>query len=264
MKEAPELPAPAQRGGVALMYHSISPGSGTAVWPWAVSVSRFCEQLDRLAALGYTTLTLQELLARGPACGRAVAITFDDGYADNLVAANELVKRNMRASWYVVTGSVGRDPRWQDDGRPKGALLTARDLRDLQAAGMEIGSHGCSHLHLPQLDDATLATELRDSRAMLEDLLGAPVGGFAYPYGDRDPRCGEAVRAAGYRYALTTDTGWALLDADPYQVRRLTIFNHDTVGRFQRKLAFGSHDVDRRHMIGYWARRLGARLKGRR
>jgi len=232
-------------GPLMLTYHAVTPGNGSPVWPWAVSMHQFREQLDFLAAEGYATPTVRELVA-GPAQkwqGRTAVITFDDGYIDNFAACEELQKRGMRASWFIVSGSIGQLPSWPDDGRPAGRLLNANELREMQESGMEIGSHTTSHTRLTQLDDAQLMQELAYSKATLEDLLGTTVDSFAYPFGDTDARCADAVEQTGYAAACTTRTGWALRDKTPYQLRRLTVFNTDTQGSFARKLSFGSHDV---------------------
>jgi hypothetical protein len=121
---------------------------------------------------------------------------------------------------------------------------------------MEIGSHTVNHVRLTEADDARLTQELADSRATLEDLLGQTVDSFAYPYGAWDTRCAGAVQQAGYAAACTTRTGWALRDNTPYQLRRLTVFNTDTLGSFARKLYFGSHDVRWRDLAGYALRKL--------
>jgi peptidoglycan/xylan/chitin deacetylase (PgdA/CDA1 family) len=116
---------------------------------------------------------------------------------------------------------------------------------------------------MPGLSDAELARELTDSRAALEDALGEPVTGFAYPYGAWDARCAAAVKAAGYAYALTTDTGWALRDGDPYRIRRLAVFNDDTARAVKRKAELGRMDVGYRPMLRYWAQRALDRVGGR-
>jgi peptidoglycan/xylan/chitin deacetylase (PgdA/CDA1 family) len=240
------------------MYHAVVAGTGTPAWPWAVSMRRFGEQLDFLAAEGYATPTVGELVA-SPArtrSGRTAVITFDDGYADNLAACEALQRRGMRATWFVVSGSLGQSPRWPDDGRPRGRLLDAGELRDMQQGGMEIGSHTVSHVRLSEVDDARLMLELQDSQSRLEDVLGHPVTSFAYPYGDCDGRSARAVRAAGYTAACTTRTGWALRDRSPYALRRLTVFNSDTTASFARKLCFGSHDVRWRDVAAYTLRRI--------
>jgi len=240
-----------------LMYHAVTPGSGRPGWPWAVSMRQFRDQLDFLAAEGYATPTMGELVAEpNKWTGRTAVITFDDGYVDNLAACDELQKRVMRATWFVVTGSIGESPKWPADGRPEGRLLNASELREMQSRGMEIGSHTVNHVRLTELNDAQLAGELAISKVALEDLLGTSVGSFAYPYGAWDARCAEAVKQAGYAAACTTRTGWALRDNDPYRIRRLTVFNSDTLSRFARKLYFGSHEVAWRDIAAYALRRL--------
>lgn len=239
------------------MYHSVPTANGTPEWPWAVSHHRFLTQLDFLQAEGYETPTIAELAtAASPPAARTVVITFDDGYLNNLAACEALHMRGMRATWFIVSGSLGREPTWPADGRPGGRLLNAGELRDMRAAGMEIGSHTVNHARLPTLDDDALTHELRDSRSALEDALGAAVSSLAYPYGAWDARCAEAVCHAGYAAACTTRTGWALRDGNPYALRRLTVFNHDTPASLARKLSFGSHDVGWTDVARYALRRL--------
>ncbi len=239
---------------VALMYHAITDHP----WPWAISLDKFRRQLGFLHEHGYSTVTVSELEDH-PAALPYVALTFDDGYADNLAAIEALCALGMRATWFVVTGSLGRKPAWEDPGRPPVKLLSAADLREMHRAGMEIGSHTVSHRDLTTLTPAQLKRELRDSRLFLEDILGASVTSFAYPYGCWNETVESAVREAGYRRACTTRTGWALLDQNPFQIRRLTIHNRDNLGTFARKLTFGSHEVEWPHILMYGMRRLLAR-----
>jgi peptidoglycan/xylan/chitin deacetylase (PgdA/CDA1 family) len=241
-----------------LMYHSIQSDQAKPAWPWAVSMQQFREQLDFLLTERYSTPTMGELVSAPLEqwSGRTVVITFDDGYVDNLAACEELQKRGKRASWFIVSGSIGKSPHWPEDGRPGGRLLNAAELRQMHAGGMEIGSHTVNHARMPELDDASLRRELTDSKAALEDAIGAPVSSFAYPYGAWDARCADAVRKARYAAACTTRTGWAMRDGDPYRLRRLTVFNNDSLSSFARKLCVGSHDVAWTDIARYALRRL--------
>jgi peptidoglycan/xylan/chitin deacetylase (PgdA/CDA1 family) len=207
---------------------------------------QFCDQLDFLRAEGYVTPTMREVAAAATSRNwpkRTAVITFDDGYADNLAACGELEKRGMRATWFIVSGSIGREPTWASDGRPSGRLLSGPELRDMHVTGMEIGSHTVNHVRLTQSTPDELDWELVQSKSTLEDLLGTSVTSFAYPYGAWDERCARAAQTAGYQAACTTDTGWALRDRNPYRLRRLTIFNSDTTSTLARKLLFASNDV---------------------
>ncbi|MGC2048961.1 MAG: polysaccharide deacetylase family protein [Gallionella sp.] len=239
------------------MYHSVQPGKGTPDWPWAVSMKRFCDQIDFLATEGYATPTMGELIVEPERYrGRTAVITFDDGYVDNLAACEELQKRGMRATWFIVTGSIGEPPIWPADGGPGGRMLNVAELCDMQENGMEIGSHTVNHVRLTEVDDARLVQELADSKSSLEDMLGNAVTSFAYPYGAWDERCAAAVKHAAYTAACTTRTGWALRDNNPYQLRRLRVFNTDTVGSLARKQALASNDGSWQAMLAYTLSRL--------
>ncbi|MCA1978116.1 MAG: polysaccharide deacetylase family protein [Thiobacillus sp.] len=246
------------------MYHSVSAGATTPAWPWAVSMAQFKSQLDYLSDNGYLTPTMAELMAAPERfAGRKVAvITFDDGYLDNLYACDSLASRGMRASWFIVAGAIGRDPHWPDDGRPDGRMLNATELRAMRAEGMEIGSHTMNHVRLPEVSYDDAKAELIDSRHILEDALGAPISSFAYPFGAWNDTIADATREAGYAAACTTRTGWALRDNDPYRLRRLTVFNTDTLGSFVRKLAYASHAVSWYELVRYHGGMVARRFTG--
>ncbi len=257
----------AQHRPVILMYHSVQLDNQQPNWPWAVSMRRFRSQIDFLAAEGWVTTTVCDLAAKPNHWKeRTVVITFDDGFVDNLDACEELERRGMLATLFIVSGSIGRKPAWPDwpdPGRPDVCLLNGAQLRTLRDAGMEIGSHSVSHTHLTDADDHRLHTELKNSKLTLEENLEDELSSFAYPYGELDERCIAAVQQAGYDAACTTRPGWALRDNDSYSLRRLTVFNTDTVSTLARKLCFGSNDASWGQVWRYTAKRLTARIGSR-
>jgi len=240
---------------IALMYHSVSPGRLTPAWPWAVSMRAFRDQLDLLQDGGWRSVTVSELALSAGAYStdRLVAITFDDGFLDNLPAFEEITRRGMKATLYVVSGSVGSPPGWPatSEPRPTTRLLNDEELRALQRAGIEIGSHSVNHPRLTQVRNDSLQQELAVSKESLEGILGAQVSTFAYPFGDWDARCAAAVQEAGYRSACTTQSGWALHDGDPFAIRRLTISNTDSLSAFALKISLGSNDTRWSRAAGY-------------
>ena len=245
---------------IALMYHSIAPGSGTADWRYAVSMQRFRAQLDLLQSEGWRTYRLADM-AGAALPQRSVVITFDDGYQDNFAAFEELSKRGMTASWFVVSRDIGGRAAWQDADSPQLPMLSAAQLRDMQAGGMEIGAHSHTHRRLTECDDATLVSELTQSKSILENLLQCPVTSLAYPYGAHDDRVVAAAHAAGYRTACTTRTGWAQRSNDPLQIRRLSIHADDSLSSFARKLTFADNAVDWVSLMNYARRQLMAWLR---
>jgi peptidoglycan/xylan/chitin deacetylase (PgdA/CDA1 family) len=90
--------------------------------------------------------------------------------------------------------------------------------------GLDVGSHGVTHAHLPRLSDEELRGELVESKQQIEDELGRPCSDFAYPYGEHDERVRAAVRAAGY------DRGYGLIDdgSEQYALRRVDLYRRHT------------------------------------
>ncbi len=113
-------------------------------------------------------------------------------------------------------------------------------LREMHAAGCEIGSHGVHHRMLAKLPTAVLEAELRDSRAALERELGAPASLLSYPVGGDasfDERVIAAAKAAGYRAACSYICGTNPARAtDRYALRRLPVEREMDEGWFAAML----------------------------
>jgi peptidoglycan/xylan/chitin deacetylase (PgdA/CDA1 family) len=103
--------------------------------------------------------------------------------------------------------------------------MTWSGVEEMVRSGLvDVGSHTVSHAMLTTLSDQELATELNVSKHALESRLGVRCDLFCYPYGGQgafDDRAAEAVRAAGYRCALTTLPGMVSRGDDPFRLRRL-------------------------------------------
>jgi murein biosynthesis integral membrane protein MurJ len=183
-----------------LMYHSIA-RMDRDLNRVCVSPGRFAQQLDWLHRNGLRGVSIRELCQareRGAASG-LVGLTFDDGYRDFLTSALPILERyGFTATLFIVAGLLGGENEW--DGGPRLPLLDKDELREVRARGIEIGSHGLSHVQLTALDHATLTREVQDSRELLRRLLGETVDGFCYPYGSLDGPAVRAVQEAGYAY----------------------------------------------------------------
>jgi len=187
---------------VVLMYHSVAAGD---LDPFRITVSpqRFARQMRLLHRLGIRGASVRELLDGIGSAGRGprVGLTFDDGYQDFLTGALPVLTRyGFTATVFVVAGALGGDNHWDQPAGPRKPLLTARQVRAVTEAGMEIGSHGLRHTRLPSLPGPQLRREVEHSRQLLAQLTGREVTGFCYPYGEAGAREVAAVRAAGYGY----------------------------------------------------------------
>ncbi|MFF5446869.1 polysaccharide deacetylase family protein [Streptomyces sp. NPDC012888] len=210
-RAAPAGPGRRRPAPWVLMYHSVAEFTDPAEDPYGITVTPQAleTQLQWLRARGLRGVSVGEL-RRARAAGRAdrlVGLTFDDGYADFLTHALPLLQGyGCSATLFVLPGRLGVDNVWDPLG-PRKALLTAEGVREVAAAGQEIGSHGLVHQHLTACPDDVLAQELRGSRELLHELTGTLPEGFCYPYGTVDRRVLAATRAAGYSYACAIAPG---------------------------------------------------------
>lgn len=229
-------------GPLALVYHAIDTPRDVSNSPWSLPSRVFAAHLRMLRDEGYTGHTIDTLPAGQS--GRHVAITFDDGYRNNLAAADALEAAGFPGSFFIVSGNLGDAPRWHDADGPRDTIMDASALRELAARGFEIGSHGTRHERLTHLPDAAIQTSLETSRHELASIIGQPVVSLAYPYGDWNANVIACAERAGYRNACTTQSGWALRDGNRLRIRRLSVMREDTPARLARKLAIAANAVD--------------------
>jgi peptidoglycan/xylan/chitin deacetylase (PgdA/CDA1 family) len=197
-----------------LCYHSIHPSVHYA----SASPETFAAHLDRLQAT-VDIVDLREIVAvpeHGPSERPRVALTFDDGYADNYdFAFPLLLERGITATFFVTVGFLERDPEvmsrladiWRTP-RDELAPLGWRQVEEMRAAGMHFGSHTWSHPNLSELSPAEAASELDRSKAILEDRTGQRVDAIAYPFGKWRQHVDETTLtlagAAGYTHGYAS------------------------------------------------------------
>jgi peptidoglycan/xylan/chitin deacetylase (PgdA/CDA1 family) len=219
-----------------LMYHEIAarPASARHL---AVTPGDFAAQLAYLRDGGYTTLTAADLvqgeagrIVQWPA--KPVVLTFDDGFADFHDAALPLLRRyGFTATLFVTTGWIANGAGTAARSRPP-RMLSWSQLAEVAAAGVEVGAHSHHHAMLDQLTGNSLRQELEVSKAILEDRLGLPVTGLAYPFGYSNARVREAASAAGYRYGCAVGNRTVGHGADRFALPRLTIGRMTTMRNF--------------------------------
>lgn len=243
-------PAAAAGWPRVLMYHMIStPRAGARFNGLRVAPARFERQLRWLRERGWHSYTVSELIELGERLpARSFALTFDDGYADNLLQALPLLQRyRCKATLYLVVERFDRD--WSvmrkahhDDGElQREAKLSDAQVEALLASGcVELGSHSLTHANFLQLDTDAARRELTASRQALEARFGVTVRSFAWPFGlyraDQVPLAAEA----GYTSAVTTCEGIeSPRDWQPLQLRRIKISGKDSWLAFRLRLRSG-------------------------
>ncbi len=186
-----------------------------------------CGQHLQLAAFDDSLI----FAARLPLC---VAVTFDDGYKENLhVAAPILLKRNIPFTVFVTSSFVGKS----SDG-----YLSAAELKELSALpNVTIGAHGATHVRLAECDDATLQRELIESRRRIEDIIERPVTTVSYPHGSVNLRVRAAAAQAGYATGGCSRCDINEANRDRLLLNRCEIVAGDSARVFKQKL-YGAWD----------------------
>jgi peptidoglycan/xylan/chitin deacetylase (PgdA/CDA1 family) len=114
-------------------------------------------------------------------------------------------------------------------------MLDWDQVRELAAAGVEIGGHSHSHPELDRLTDERLWFEVLRCREIIAGELGdGPPVSFAYPYGYSSRRVRRTVRAAGFEVALAVGNALAAPVQGPYALRRVTVRRSTGIEEFER------------------------------
>jgi peptidoglycan/xylan/chitin deacetylase (PgdA/CDA1 family) len=245
-----------------LMYHEVSPRPSGNFRKYTVSPQTFAAQMRYLAAAGYVPVGLDAVLASrsgAPLRGRAVVLTFDDGFRDCLTyVVPTLVRLGFTSTFYLVAGLIGRTSRWTQ--RTRGMELPLADwpaVRDMQAAGMTCGAHTMTHPRLAELPAADCREELRRSRELLEDQLGCAVEHLAYPFGSYSDSTRAIAAETGYRSACSVREGLSGSDDDPLALHRVPVTGFDTLLDFATRLRTARTP---RELVGRAVRRVLRRL----
>ncbi|MFL7891007.1 MAG: polysaccharide deacetylase family protein [Anaerolineales bacterium] len=177
-----------------LLYHSI-PDQSSPNERYKVSAENFNQQMRQLHEWGYSTISIETLvahLAQGDSLPpRPIVITFDDGYQDIFENAFPIMERyGFSGTVYIVANRLNSD-----------GFMHREELQELLDHGWEVGSHSMTHTELTQNHDL-VRTEVLQSRLDLNDALGIKVFSFAYPFGTLDWYITSKVLDYGYRAAV--------------------------------------------------------------
>ena len=216
-----------------LMYHKVNDLPGNRM---SMPVARFDEQMAQLREFGYVVVDLDAVLGHylehKPLPAGAVLITFDDGYRDNLVNAAPVLKRHgYPAVQFVPIAYVGESRPLPHERHLRAIgvhnpTVDWDEMRELEAYGVRIESHGISHKPLAELEIDEAAREITISKVKLEEGLGRPVRAFSYVKGseaDYKPVHPSLVKQAGYDLAFTAVSGANTPHSDPLQLRRYNV-----------------------------------------
>lgn len=195
----------------------------------SVSPALFEQQMKTLSEAQYRSITPSDYSARGND-KKAFLITFDDGYDNAYSAAFPILKKyNFTATFYVISEFIGTP-----------GYLTKPQIKEMQDAGMIIGSHTLNHVDLTKVPVNVASDQIKTSKHRLEDLLGTSINDFCYPFGGHSPVTVQLVRDAGYTTAVTTDPPSATGSDDLLLIPRIAITNQVSVPKLLARMRTAS------------------------
>lgn len=217
-----------------LLYHRVGMfrrGTDSAL---TISPEKFERQIRWLSRHGYVGIRPSDWLnwCRGAKAlpKKSIMLTFDDAYADVAQYALPILKKyGFSATVFVVTDRVGGTNAWDEKkGSTTLRCMTAEQIRQWAAEGIEFGAHSCTHPDLRTLSEAELAEEMRGSAQYLSNLLGKRVQSFAYPFGSYS-MAAKKLAEETFDLAFTCDGGLNALYTDPFLMHRTMVFPDDTL-----------------------------------
>lgn len=216
-----EYAAYRKTGAPVLMYHGVDK-ERSADWPKSLLLpsDQFESHLRYLKDQGYNMVTVAELAQRletGQSVDKYVAFSFDDGYENNLTVAVPLMQKyGAKGSFFVINNKIGKKD-YMDESQ----------IKQLIAAGMELGSHSYNHNPLGDTPEKYLVWETDTARYWLKKKFdGYIVRTLAYPNGSYNDRVIAAAKKYGFYRALTGHIGLNTAETykkAPMEMYRVTI-----------------------------------------
>ena len=172
----------------------------------------------------------------------SAVLTFDDGVRNFLtVVAPLLLERSIPATSFVVTGEnftqeqSSLNGHWQPDDDD--AYLSWSEIRRLIDAGLEFGSHTCTHAALTEISRSDAQSELQKSLEMLQQNLQPESFALSYPHGRTSPDISAMAQSVGYSCAVSTVLGQNGSDANLFELRRTVIAADDDLPTFAARMS---------------------------
>lgn len=203
--------------------------------PWVITRDSFVRLLDYIENQGYNTIVYEDLLS-GNLTKKNTIITFDDCPKHLMdFALPELLKRQMKAVFYMPTAYLGGYNEWNaDDGLAKMELMNEDDIKYLVENGMEVGSHGHKHIMYEEVGSSEVISAFRKSKDILERIIKKKVITAAYPYGSVPRLYHSIMKDIGYEFALSVYS----VRETRYNLRRWAYYDTDTIDLIKTKMSY--------------------------
>jgi len=188
-----------------------------------------------IAGIGYLTtddFSLKEENPGNQSFNRGlISLTYDDGWKSIYSGAFPITQRyNYPGTLYLVTDYLNTSNH-----------MTTSDIRAMQNAGFEVGSHTVSHPHLPLLTANQVNAQLYDSKTILQSQFG-PVTAFASPFGEYNSTILSQI-SQFYTSHRSTDSGMNTKnDFNPMVIKAETVRSDTTTAQINQWISQAKTD----------------------
>lgn len=197
-----------------------------------VDIQNFEKQMEYLYKNNFKTLTMEELykFLKGEYIPpkKAIVITMDDGYKNNITLAYPVLKKYGFKACIFVIGKFLISKSTSNEFE----YLSLEDTFKYTDV-FEFGSHTYDMHRLlngmPILLQANMLDIIFDF-VNNQMLINSPY--FAYPFGVYDERAIEVLKSFNYKLAFTTKKGYVTSLTNPYEIPRFTISQKTTFEQF--------------------------------
>ena len=217
--------AAAESSAVVFMYHRF----GEDKYPTtSVRIEQLEEHIAELTSGKYKVKKLPEVIeamrTAKPLPDRTIAITVDDAFRSVYTEAwPRFRKAGLPFTLFVASKSI-------DEGLP--GSMTWDQIRELHEAGVTIGNHTVTHLHMPRFLPERNHREMRNADKRFRDELGFSPKLFAYPYGETSLAIRKQVMDFGFTAAFGQHSGVAFQGGDLHYLPRFSM--NESYGGLQR------------------------------
>lgn len=206
---------PRRNAARILVYHSIGTEIKNDKFGLSIDLETFKAHVHAVA--GSSGIVSAEDAAFIESTSTKIAITFDDGFRDNIAALEFLADRCIPSTVFITTDFIGRK-----------SYLDQNELMYIaKLPYCRIGAHGKTHSPLASLDKSQQREELTVSKDILEQILNCKVDLLAYPHGSYNSITKKLAAEIGYSAAFTTKPcSISGMKSDRFAISRFTIGGH--------------------------------------